>query len=481
MGLFRRSRPVGGGPGLPGSFRFGHDGRIDTVRRDAPLSDAEALGAAALCFPAVAILAAYLGDLAGLRIAPIPILALSTLAAAAAGLALRRRAARDPGALIVFSGVGGGMAAWLIWIAMPELLPLGHGPDLTHHLLLIQHIEREWQLVHDAQALFPAMGEMVQYSPGSHILAALAGAWLGTDGLHASHPVVAASVALKSGLVFLIARRTLPGDAPALPLAVACVLLLFVPAGYFLESFTDNSFFAQIVSETFAVGMWWAAVAWHDRPSPAVALVFAISAIAAFLTWPIWIGPPILALAVAVFSRTDLAPARRFAHLAIAIGPLVPVAIVYASSRLEWMGIVGSGGAVIRPLPARYGWAFLGTSLIGLTLTMVERRSRPIAIFAAAIAAQAAALFLVALASGADAPYMALKMFFLAIYPQAIGVAFVLATMGRAPGCSPAAGAPSAPGWLSKPRRGSPVWPSASRPCVRSCRAPPPSRRSASR
>jgi hypothetical protein len=34
------------------------------------------------------------------------------------------------------------MAAWLLWLAWPHLLPISGGSDLTHHLLLVDYIER---------------------------------------------------------------------------------------------------------------------------------------------------------------------------------------------------------------------------------------------------------------------------------------------------------------------------------------------------
>src|SRR5207245_2784136 len=108
---------------------------------------------------------------------------------------------------------------WRLWLSWPDLLPLGGGADLGHHLQLIDHIERHWRLVHDAR-VEAYLGEMVHYTPGVHLLAAIAGRLTGTDGFHAVHPVLALSVALKAGFVFLIALRMLPRDVPRVPLAL---------------------------------------------------------------------------------------------------------------------------------------------------------------------------------------------------------------------------------------------------------------------
>ena len=132
-------------------------------------------------------------------------------------------------AFAAFVAIVAAVLAWLLWLAGRGLLPPGTGPDLTHHLLLIGYIEQHWRLPHDPQ-LGAYLGEMVDYTAGSHLLAALAGAWTRTDGLHAVYPLVAFTVALKSGIVFLIARRLISGDAPSrIPFAAISVLLLLLP------------------------------------------------------------------------------------------------------------------------------------------------------------------------------------------------------------------------------------------------------------
>ena len=59
----------------------------------------------------------------------------------------------------------------------------------------------------------------------------------------------------------------------------------------------EQSFLSQVVSELFAVAMWWAIVVWDERPSAGAMALFALFGVAAFLTWPIWIGPLVLTLA----------------------------------------------------------------------------------------------------------------------------------------------------------------------------------------
>src|SRR4029077_7919512 len=96
-------------------------------------------------------------------------------------------------------------------------------------------------LPHDA-ILGAYLGEMIDYTPGAHLLAVLAGAWLRRDALHALHGVVALTAALKRRLVFLIARRLRPADMPRVPFAIVAALLLWLPYTFFAGSFMEQSF-----------------------------------------------------------------------------------------------------------------------------------------------------------------------------------------------------------------------------------------------
>ena len=250
------------------------------------LTTAETAAVLAITVLVSAVVVSYLLDRLGIRIAAIPVLLASVVGGAVPILWQPRPHARgDVAALaVVVLGVLGA----LVWLAWPELLPVGGGSDQTHHLQLIDFIDRHGRLAHTAaDALL--VGNMVNYTPGSHLLASLAGAWAGTDGLHAVHAVVALTVALKAGFVFLIARRMLGGQLRA-PFAVGAVLLLFTSYDYFIGSFARFSFFAQVVSELFAVVMWLGLVLWERRPSAVAAALFGIAGVGVFLTWPVWIG-----------------------------------------------------------------------------------------------------------------------------------------------------------------------------------------------
>src|SRR5262249_33693203 len=146
-------------------------------------------------------------------------------------------------------------------------------------------------------------GDMIYYTPGSHLLIALAGAWLHSDGLHVVHSVLTLTIALKCGLVFCVAARVLAVHRHRIAFAVAAVVLLFLPLEYILGSFARHSFGAKAVAELSPCAAWGAIVAWDDPPTSGAMVLFAFFAAATFVTWPIWIGPIVLTLAIVVAVR----------------------------------------------------------------------------------------------------------------------------------------------------------------------------------
>ena len=287
-------------------------------------------------------------------------------------------------------------------------------------------IERHWRLPHDP-SVEAYLGEFFHYTPGSHLLASLVGAWLGIGGLRAAHPLLALSVALKAGFVFLIARRVVP----QIPMALAAVLLSFAAQAYALGSFAHDFFFAQVIAELFAVAGWWEVALWDDLGWRGALALVAIGGTATFLTWPIWIGPLLLTFACVVALRESLSIGDRLKTLAIGAGPVLVVATVYAVGRLGWLSIVRTSGGVTWPAPSATGWLFPLLALIGFCAAVGRRRGRAVVLFVAAIAAQAAVLFAVAKHQPTDTPYMALKMVYLAVYPLAVCGAIALTLIVR--------------------------------------------------
>lgn len=396
-----------------------------------PLIGVEAGAASAVASIAAAIIAAYLGDALGFTIAPGTILGVSLAVAATVFLWLPRRPAHDRAALPAFTAIVLTTFGWLMWRARPDFLPTGTGSDLAHHLALLAYIERHGRLVHDA-ALGAYLGEMIDYTPGAHLLAVLAAAWVRTDALHAIHPVVALTTALKSGIVFLIARRLMPDGMRRVPFAIVASLLLWLPYALFAGSFMEQSFLSQAVSELFAVAMWGALVAWEERPAAGAVALFALFGAAAFLTWPVWIGPLVLTFGCMALLHRELSWTRRVQHVAIALLPIAIVTTVYGVTRKVYgFHMVNAVGFAIWPAPRVLGWPFVVLTSGGLVWAAIDRRARTAALLFAAIVLQAAALIITGRSAGAVAPYLSLKMAYLAIYPMSVAAAVMIANAWR--------------------------------------------------
>lgn len=397
------------------------------------MSLAEAAAAAVTALLASAPVVAYLMDAAGFGLMPMAVLAASvTIGVTVAWSLIRVNRQGPPNAgrysdLFAWTAIVGLVLAWLLGITWPSLLPPGRGSDITHHLLLVDYIERAGHLVHD-RALEGAMGEMAHYTPGAHVLAVMAGAWAGSDGFRAFYSVTAVCAALAAGFVYLIARRLrLP-----IPFAVASVLLLLLPLDYFTGAFTHDAFLAQAVCAGFCVAAWWGLVAWEERPSSSLAALFGLFVAAVFLAWPVWSGPPLVVFA-ALLLRRHVSLWWRLRQAAMALAPLTLVGAIHVAGRLGWALIVRSSGAVLKPSLAAVGWVFPLLASIGAVIAIRNPRARITLAFLLAIIVQAVTLWFVAAATGAETPYMAYKMGYLAIYPLAVMAALALhAVVARA-------------------------------------------------
>jgi hypothetical protein len=390
------------------------------------------VGTSLVAFLSFAIFSAYFTDWVGLTISPAATLVASVVLSTALSVWLSRQASAGWLDLLVFTAIVTAVLAWLLWFEWPDLLVPGGGADLTHHLQLVDYIDRHWRLVHDPP-VEAYLGEMVHYTPGAHLLASLAGRWAGADGFHALYPVLAFSVALKTGFVYLIARRVIDGDRLgeplSIPFAILAPVLLLLPYEYFVGSFTRYSYIAQAVSECFAVAAWWAVVAWDDRPSARALAIFGIAGAASFLTWPVFVGALVAALAAVVVLK-DAAPiSAKLKTIAGASIPVLFVALAHAIGRLGWAKIVRTDANIAPPGWNDFTWPFLILSVCGLAIAARRRRGRATALVLAAIAAQAGVLYVLAKTNGAVVPYMAVKMGYLVIYPLAVCAALAMAVV----------------------------------------------------
>jgi hypothetical protein len=375
------------------------------------------------------VVSSYVVDGAGWRFLPWPMLLVGLTAAAAVWITTTRGDDDRGISTITALALGGGVFGWLMWLARPDYFPLGSGSDLTHHLQLIRYIDGHWRLVHDP-SLEAYLGEMTHYTPGSHILASLAGAWSFGNGLHALHAVLSLATALSVVFVFFIGRRLLPADAPRDPLAALGTLALFSSPTFFLGPFLHYSFVAQVVAQCFAVTLWWIVTVWDQEHRLTLMSLAGLVGAALFLTWPVLCGPPLLALGLVAIAPDRMPIAKRVAHAAVAAVIVLAVAGWFLAGRAGWLLLAATGGETARPSVAAYGWPLLVTSSAGLAFAFTTRRSRSLALFAVSLALQCAALYWTATRAG-NSPYMAGKMLYLAIFVQAVGVTLSAAALWR--------------------------------------------------
>jgi len=385
------------------------------------------------CWLALATVAGYLIDAAGLGVHPWAALAIALLTTGLGALVPRRREF-NLGDLAAVLGIVLFVTAALLRGSWPSLVPPGRGPDLTHHLLLVDYIEQNHHLVHD-RSLDGAMGEMAHYTPGAHLLAVMAGSWFGRDGFHAFFPLTLGCAALTAAFVFLIARR----HRLSRPYAISATVLLLLPSQYLFGAFTHDSFLAQTVSTLFAVAMWWALVNWDDQPTPLNASIVAIFLAAVFLSWPIWLGP-LLVVFVALLLRADLSARERRIYAAIVLLPFLAIALIHSWDRWGWLVIVRTSGAVLHPSLGSLGWLLPLLAALGALGALSDPRTRISVALLLVTALQMLTLFVIARTQGADTPYMAFKMVYLAIYPMAVLAAIGIARIAGASRASDAVG-----------------------------------------
>jgi hypothetical protein len=194
---------------------------------------------------------------------------------------------------------------------------------------------------------------------------------------------------------------------------------------FLVGSFTDFSFAAQVVSELFAVTMWWTIANWIERREIGWLLLAGVAGTAAFLTWPVIVGPPLALLGLAVLLPDRAGIRGRALRALLTIVPVAVVAVLFALGRTDMAVIVGTGGTTGQPTVAAYGMPFLVLSSAGLLAAAFIPQTRAIAGFALVIALQAAALWAFAAWHG-NTPYMALKMAYLALSAQAAGIAVAM-------------------------------------------------------
>jgi len=375
-----------------------------------------------LAAAATLMAAGYTLDLVGVPLHPL-VLGVAAVASGVAAYAFRRQITSVE--TLAFVAIVIGSAGYLLWLASSDFLPVTIGPDVVHHLQLIHFIQRTHALPHDV-ALNPYLLEMMNYTPGSHILAATVAEWLRLDALRVLQPLAAVFVAVKLGMLYLVAVRVVPGSRSAPVAALAVPVLALVPTVYTLGSSFHFFFYAQVISETFAIGMLFAAVCWSESHAAADLVAAAVCGIGVLLSWPVWIGPAALTMVFVVVRAPIPWPSRAVAA-AVALGPPFAFGLVHTVLHAEAGRILASSGAVTEPSIAAFGAAFLVLAVCGALLSWRLPGVMPVAVFLAAVLLQAAALAALAVRAGTRGFYLPFKMMYLAVLPAAVlgGVALI--------------------------------------------------------
>jgi hypothetical protein len=383
---------------------------------------------------ATAAVVAYILAWSGFALGPWLVTAISLLAGAWAVRGLGRKdLANDSAPLPAWMLVVVAVFVMLIWPSWPALLPRGGASDLTHHLMLVDVIERTGHLP-DGAASEASLGEMAHYTPGLHLLIAIAGHLAGVDAYRTAYSLLALTIALKAGFVFLIAYDVLAGVAARLAVAVAAVgLILFAPRAYSLDGFLQAGFYAQVASEAFVLAGWWGLTRWWRAPASGWMAFVGLMAGAVFVVWPIWIGPLMVAVALAVWQARGFTWPARARLASLAAGPPALVAALHLSRHATWLRMAGTSGAVPAFSPGVLGCVLLALALIGMAGAVRRPPARVTLWFTFGVVSQAGALWLLAWTRGAETPYMAMKMIYLAVHPTAVLAALGIAVVIHQP------------------------------------------------
>jgi hypothetical protein len=146
-----------------------------------------------------------------------------------------------------------------------------------------------------------------------------------------------------------------------------------------------------------------------------------------FLVWPIWIGPLLLAAAMAMMVAPRMDTPTRVSCTVIAVAPMAMVAALHLSRHAAWVRMAGASGAVPAFVPGPPGWALIALAAVGVGLGVRIASARVTLFFFGGVVLQAVALYGLARLRGAETPYMAMKMIYLGVYPVAVLATVALA------------------------------------------------------
>jgi hypothetical protein len=400
--------------------------------RSIELTLAEFISITAVITVALLILTAYLTDTIGLPIDPTAMLIALLIEGIIIAIGLRRtqqwpRLRIERGEIIGYVLVLVGFFSYILLIARhASFLPISESPDLIHHLSLIDFIQQRHSLPHDP-SLEKYLGEMVSYSPGSHLLAALSAAWFNTNSLHLLQPLLALWVALKAAFIYQIILHVLPPSRRNPIFAVTGTLFLLFAWGYFLLSFIGQFYYPQVITETFVIALLWATVVWTDqRAAPSLIVCCTLIGMAIWLSWPLWLPISLTSPIGLILIQRHQSWRSKLKSIGLMISLIGLIVIVSSINRINSANILNGGGVVIRPSLELFGRPLLILTTLGFILNIRKRRVWPVLFLIGATLFQSAALLVFEASQSVTDYYYAFKMFHLVIYPMAILAALAL-------------------------------------------------------
>jgi hypothetical protein len=205
--------------------------------------------------------------------------------------------------------------------------------------------------------------------------------------------------------------------------ALAAPVLALAPSAYFLGSFGQFFFYAQVVSEAFALGLLVALLRWSATDDWRDAATVSACAIGVVLSWPIWIAPCAIATAFAALAA-PIRWRRRVGAVAWMMAPAFALAVVHQLTHRGAASIVTASGAVTTPSVAVLGLGFIVVTAAGVGFALRDSAARIVLVFLAATLLAAVSL---AALGRFHTFYMPFKMVYLAVLPAAVLGAVALA------------------------------------------------------
>jgi hypothetical protein len=162
-----------------------------------------------------------------------------------------------------------------------------------------------------------------------------------------------------------------------------------------------------------------AAVTWMRTRNRRHLWMAAVSGVGVVLSWPVWVGPALASVFVAILAVPATWRARLAAG-AVVVAPLAAFLLFHASTHPAGALIVGSSGAVTRPSAENIGVAFAALGVAGALLAVRVPAARPVAALLVVTILQSLALAALDWRAGSTSFYMPLKMVYLAVVPGAV-------------------------------------------------------------